>query len=289
MSRFFGMRNLIQLCLVLAGVTLWAVPAISKPIAGESKKLGKELVTAFAEFEKSGAPRAIGVRFTGKLFAGLPPEPNTTSRCFDLNGDGTHSVNECEGDTEVQLSFPKAVLDREDIPFGWAGMNWNPAGHPPPKVYGLPHFDFHFYMVPREEIAAQRPGKCGFFMHCDDFKRATVAVPAKYMPDVHKSVGAAVQKMGDHYINMSSREFENPPKKFTYTFIYGAYDGHITFYEPMVTVEHFMTKSNRCNGIKKPQAWERAGYYPTMYCIRYWAPDDQYSVTLERFVKRLAE
>ncbi len=256
---------------------------------GETKQLGREAVTAYAETKDDGAPAVIGVRFGGGFFAGLPAERNTTSRCFDANKDGKLVKEECEGDTEAQLSLPKGLIERKDVPFGWIGMNWNPAGHPPWPVYGLPHVDFHFYMVSQANIASQRAGSCGFFMHCGDFKRASKPVPVKYVHPDHVSVGATVQKMGDHLINTKAPEFAKPPVKFTHTFIYGADDGHITFFEPMVTVEFLLSKPKQCIDLKLPQAWERAGYYPTQYCIRYLAAKDEFTVSLEGFVKRKAE
>jgi hypothetical protein len=30
-------------------------------------------------------------------------------------------------------------------------INWMPEGHPSPMVYTVPHFDFHFYMIPNAE------------------------------------------------------------------------------------------------------------------------------------------
>jgi len=271
----------------IVAILAYVTPAAA--LDGEAKKLGREAVTAFAVVGTDEAPKSIGVRFPISLFAGLPTKRNTTSRCFDANQDGTLVTEECEGDTEVQLSLPTVMTERGDVPFGWIGMNWNPDGHPPWEVYGLPHFDFHFYMVSRADIDAHRAGPCGFFIHCDDFKRATKPVPQKYVHADHVSVGATVQKMGDHLIDTQAPEFRKPPIKFTHTFIFGADDGHITFYEPMITVEYLQSRPNHCIAIKQPQAWERAGHYPTKYCIRYLPVEDQYTVSLENFVKRKAE
>ena len=33
-------------------------------------------------------------------------------------------------------------------PYRFMMLDWNPQGHQPPGVYTVPHFDFHFYMVP---------------------------------------------------------------------------------------------------------------------------------------------
>ena len=35
-------------------------------------------------------------------------------------------------------------------------INWEAVGHPPPKVYDVPHFDFHFYLVKRAETMKVR-------------------------------------------------------------------------------------------------------------------------------------
>ena len=276
-----------RVCMIILAALIYAAPAAAQD--GEAKMLGRESVTAFTTIGAERLPSAIGVRFSRSLFAGLPTQRNTTSRCFDANGDGKMAKEECEGDTEVQLSLPNVLTERGDVPFGWIGMNWNPDGHPPWEVYGLPHFDFQFYMVSHADIDAHRAGPCGFFIHCEDFKRATKPIPQKYVHADHVSVGATVQKMGDHLIDTKAPEFRKPPVKFTHTFIFGADDGHITFYEPMITVEYLLSRPNNCIAIKQPQAWERAGYYPTNYCIRYLAAENQYTISLENFIKRKAE
>ena len=95
--------------------------------------------------------------------------------------------------------------------------------------------------------------------------------------------------MGNHLIDSTSPEFGKPPEKFTHTWIFGAYDGHITFYEPMITHEFFMNRPKECVPIKQPQAWEQAGYYPTYYCIRYLHNRDEYTVSLEGLIYRKGE
>ena len=151
-------------------------------LTGESQKLGGGSAHFYADLKEDGSPTAIGIAFDEASLEGLPKTRNTTGRCFDLNGDGKFNHDECEGDHETKLGPPHQLAGRRDIPFKWIGVNWNTEGHPPMKVYGLPHFDFHFYMVRKEEIGGIRTGRCGFFMNCDDFKRATKPVPPKYVP-----------------------------------------------------------------------------------------------------------
>ena len=211
-------------------------------------------------------------------------------RCFDLNGNGRiDGSSECEGDYEYVLAMPSVVADRRDIPIQWVGLNWNPAGHAPPDIYDLAHFDFHFYIDSEQSVRAIRTGPCGFFIDCDDFERATLPVPARYIDHRHVNVDAAVAAMGNHLIDTTSPEFGKPPRKFTHTWIFGAYDGRITFYEPMITHEFFMSRQNVCAPIKQPDAWQIAGYYPRRYCIRYHDGARKYTVSLEGLELREAE
>jgi hypothetical protein len=104
----------------------------------------------------------------------------------------------------------------------------------------------------------------------------------------HVDVGAAVPDMGNHLIDSKSPELVTAGRAFTHTFIFGAYDGQVTFYEPMITLAFLESRPDACVPIKQAQAWETEGYYPTTYCIRYLADDERYTVSLEDFVHRSA-
>ncbi|MGH7674095.1 MAG: hypothetical protein ACREMV_02390, partial [Gemmatimonadales bacterium] len=83
-----------------------------------------------------------------------------------------------------------------------------------------------------------------------------------------------------------SAEFNGKP--FTRTWIYGSYDGRVTFYEEMVALDYLKSKPDVCNPIKATPAVAAAGYYPTTSCLRYDARADVYTVSLEGFVRREA-
>ena len=266
-----------------------AAPA--KTMFGEAQKLGKGTVKTYAVVRDDDKVTAIGVVFKAGMLEGLPSEPNKTSRCYDLDKDGRIADHgECEGDYELRLSLPAALAKRNDIPFRWVGLNWNSHGHPP-KAWSVPHFDFHFYMVGKPEIDAIKVGPCPFFIDCEDKKRALMKVPAKYVHPDHVSVGATVSRMGDHLIDSKTPELARKnPKPFTHTMIFGAYGGHITFYEPMITRAFLLSRpANGCTRVKRPKAWERSGYYPTVYCIRHSKKHGTYTVSLEGMVYRSAE
>ena len=282
-----------RLLMAVAAVSTLAAAgwtAHAEPLFGQAKKLGNASVKSYAFTRGDGSPTAIGVVFKASALQGLPPESNRTSRCFDLDKNGRiNDHGECEGDYELRLSLPPALAGRKDVPFRWIAVNWNAHGHPP-KAWSVPHFDFHFYMVEPSTIDAIRVGPCPIFINCEDQKRALIKVPAKYVHPNHISVKATVGGMGDHLIDVMTPELApKNPKPFTHTWIYGAYDGHITFYEPMITLAHLRTRRSGCYPVKQPKAWERAGYYPTIYCIRYSDQHSSYTVSLERLVYRQAQ
>jgi hypothetical protein len=261
-------------------------------VYSEAKRLGDGFAQVYAELDGAGAPRVIGVSFDQGMLAGLPDMPNSWSRCFDKNGNGQIDPHgECNGDYELRFALPQELLQSGVTPFKWVSVNWNPMGHPhpAPPVWAVPHFDFHFYIMPADAVAQIRPGPCSELIDCDDFERAQIPVPAGFVHADHIDVGAAVPDMGNHLIDSQSPELVVAGREFTHTFIFGAYDGHVTFYEPMITLAYFETRPDLCVPIKQPTAWEAEGSYPTTYCIRHLADDERYTVSLENFVRRTAD
>jgi len=259
-------------------------------------KLGNGSASIYSKLDSEGKPVVIGIKFNQSMLEGLPTKINNTSRCFDRNGDGKFNMHnghsECIGDHERLLLMPKDLTKRSDIPFQWVGINWNPEGHPnpAPPPWAVPHFDFHFYIMSYEGTRNIRPGTCGEMIDCEDFKKATKPVPARYIHPNHINVNAAVPQMGNHLIDVTTPELsKTSPTPFTHTFIYGAYDAQIIFYEPMITLEYFKSSPNMCKPLHLPKAWKISGYYPIEYCVRYLKNSGEYTVSLENFVYRDAE
>ncbi|HSC96841.1 MAG TPA: hypothetical protein VLC73_17935 [Burkholderiales bacterium] len=255
---------------------------------GANSKVGGGTVSSFAEFAKEGAPKAIGIVFQAGALDGLPAAPSDGHHCFDRDKDGKIDLaKECFSTHEWVIPLPSEAARRSDIPFKWVGLNWNPHGHIPPGVYDLPHFDVHFYIEPIEKIFAIGSGPCGpEFVNCDQFKIATRPLPANYMHSDYRNVDAVAPAMGNHLIDPTGPEFNK--KKFTRTFIFGGYDGRLTFYEEMVTREYMMSQPDACFAIKSPPAVAAKGYYPTQSCIRFLPQSKEYTVSLEGFALREA-
>lgn len=206
-------------------------------------------------------PQQIGVEFPLSAFTGLP----TTG----------------EEETFI-IDFPNAV---RDTPFQYMMLGWNPHGHPP-NYFQVPHFDFHFYIQDLDEVMAIDPGPCNG-LACDDFAKAIEPVPPQFMPQNYLNVGSVVPYMGNHLVDVTDPVFYGGP--FTKTFLYGAYEGKITFYEPMITrayLEEKPTSETGCTVMKLPPAYAVSGYYPTRQCTVYDQATGNMRVTLDQFVWR---
>jgi len=218
--------------------------------SGATRALGNGTVASFVTLDASGAPTQIGFRVTRSALTNLPAT-----------------------DTEIDVPLPAAA---SATAFQDLAIDWNPQGHPPPGIYDVPHFDFHFYMVDAATRATISP---------NDPNALTTPpsdqIPTGYVPLVPQ----VVPDMGVHWIDPKSPEFNGQP--FTSTFIYGFYDAKMTFIEPMVTTAFLQTNPQFSKAIALPQTYPYAGkYYPTSYSVSYDASSDAYVVALTGLTKR---
>ncbi len=240
---------LLGLALIAAG----CVASKSGTFVGETKPLGNGMVRSWVTLDNDGKPLAIGVTFTEAALSGLPATLPTT---------------------EYQLALPKQA---SDMPFKYIVVNWNPKGHVPPGVYDAPHFDFHFYMIsPEVRYAITATG--------DDLVKVEKKPAQEFIPAGYVPAPGGEPRMGAHWIDPASPEFNN--QSFTKTFIYGFYDGNMSFLEPMVTVAYLGTKPNFSGDIKLPEKYLTSAYYPTRYSVKYDAASKEYTVALEGMMLR---
>ena len=263
-----------------------ADPVGTEEVLGSVIELGRGSVTSFARFAPDGTPRTIGVSFGRGSLEDLPEAHSDGHRCFDADGDGSMDPSaECSAWHERTLPLPGKVSRRGDIPFNWVLLNWNNHGHIPPGVWDVPHFDVHFYMEPIENIFALERGPCGpEFLRCDQFEIATRPMPSDYMHEDFINVDAAAPAMGNHLIDPTAPEFHGQP--FMRSWIYGAYDGRLIFYEEMLALEYMRTFPTTCHPIKRVPAVAVEGFYPTRSCTRVHEETGTFEVSLDRFEYR---
>lgn len=161
--------------------------------------------------------------------------------------------------------------------FNHAELDWNPHGHEPVGVYDKPHFDFHFYNVSLDYVDAIPPYEV-------DPSKFNNYPNLDYLPVNYFNPGGGVPKMGCHWVDVTSAEFT--PQGFGQTFIFGTYDGKVTFWEPMVTKAFFEAHAQFKRSIPQPKKFATSGYYPTT--LELLKTDAGYWVILEDFEYREA-
>ena len=223
---------------------------------GAAVNLGQGVARTYVVSE-GGTPTEIGIALSAAALEGLPaPTGPMDSHSFLLPlpaGQGT----------DVQL----------------VELNWNPAGHPPPMVYTVPHFDFHFYTVSLAERNAILPTDPGFAAKAANLPAASLQPPGYVPPAMNGSI-EAVPMMGVHWVDPTGPEFTGSP--FTSTFIYGSWDGHFTFLEPMVTLDFLKTQPTLEKPIPVPAHFETDGYRPAAYRVSYDAKAGEYRIGLTK-------
>lgn len=225
---------------------------------GESKPLGEGQVRSWVTLDAGGNPTAIGLTFNEKALNGLPQE----------------MPKGVEG-MEISLALPK---EASATAFKHIAMYWNPQGHPPEKVYDVPHFDFHFYMITEQQ-------RNGITVQGDDVARSQKQPAAEFVPESYIYVpNSAIPRMGAHWVNPLAQELHG--QAFTKTFLYGSYDGQLIFAEPMITKAFLEEKTNVTESIKLPAKYARSAYYPTKYSVRYDPITKEYTIALEGMTLR---
>jgi len=193
----------------------------------------------WVQISKDGAPKQLAVVLTDDALSSVPV------------GDENHGGHDHSSSNSWTIKLHQFA---SSTAFDHVGLGWNPMGHEPEMIYGVPHFDFHFYMMTPQQVAAIPP----YEVDSSKFKNWPAA---EYFPANYINPGGGVPQMGAHWIDVTSPELNGQP--FTQTFIYGSYDGKVNFYEPMITLEFLKNTSNFQRDIPQPAKVQKAAYYPT--------------------------
>lgn len=236
----------------IAAITVLAIgckesttePSKAGTVYGPEVTLGKGTARSYAILDDQGKPTEIGVALSDSSLSGL-------------SDDGGHSH---DPSNFTMLTLPANL---PSMPFNHISLDWNPVGHEPPGIYDLPHFDFHFYMISPAERDAITPTDSQFVT------KGTTLPAAEYIPQgyILPPGSTPVPQMGNHLLDPTSPELNG--QVFTKTFIYGMYDARIIFVEPMITRAYILSKPNSTESLKLPAKYQKSGYYPTTYSVKY--------------------
>jgi hypothetical protein len=227
---------------------------------GPQMQIGNGHMRSWINITHGGKPLAIGLEMTDGALSNLPED----------------AADHMAATWHVPLHQKAHAV----TPFDHLMINWNVNGHEPPPIYGLPHFDFHFYKVSMEEV-----------MNTTDPAKFAILPPADYMPPMYFNPGGGVPMMGAHWIDLLSPEVQPPGSPnwaaFTHTFIYGSYDGKVTFVEPMITRAFLNSGATVQKLYRQPSMFSPAGTnYPTRYNIWKDSKTNRHYVALDEMVMR---
>jgi hypothetical protein len=232
---------------------------------GPSASFAQGSARTWVRTDAQGDPAAIGIAMTEGALDGLP----TT-----VSGPSPTALM-------VTLALPAAAAGTG---FDHVELGWNPNGHEPTPIYGVPHFDMHFYTVSTAAQMAILPSDPQFAAKAANLP-ASAFVPARYVPPPAPVAANAVPQMGVHWTDVQSPELNGQP--FTTTFIYGSWDGRFIFLEPMLTRAWLLTHPNVTQDVPQPARWAQAGAFPTTYSVSYDAAAREYRITLGGLTKRV--
>lgn len=208
---------------------------------------------------------------TAKSFVKLDDNGNPVSVGIVLSEQALQSLDTMMSETMIQMPSQASATNLNHV-----SIDWNPSGHEPIQIYGLPHFDFHFYMVDmafRNAITA---------VGSDTLKTNKQPGTGYLAPDYVLPPGG-VPMMGNHAVDMTAPEFNGVT--FTQTFIYGYYDANMIFYEPMISRQFLLSKTAVSKTLKVPAKYPKTGYYPTTFDLKFDTTTNEYILTLGGMVK----
>ncbi|CAN5169523.1 DUF5602 domain-containing protein [soil metagenome] len=221
-------------------------------VTGLSQTFGNGTAQAFLNLDAQGEPTSLGATLSESVLSSLPTSA-----------------------TVVILALP---AEAADTPFNFVRVSFSPAGHPPPGIFDKPHFDFHFFLITEQEVAAIGPADPNFAQKGAQTPEQAF-IPPDYVPDP-----IAIPGHGTHWTDPTSPEFQGQP--FTATFLYGFYEGRVIHLEPMVTSAFLLTQPNFSPPIKLPASFAEPGLYPTSYSVKFDATGGEYVISLDDLMSR---
>ena len=282
---------------------LWAAN-----LAGANGPFGATRATAQAGCA-AGGPTEWGRQMDAYAAAGAYPavQSNVDDRvstvlieipAITFTGEGRSStlpVGPCQYIYRYQYSEIEAPPDGSR-PFAYVEVDWNTEGEPrgPNGTFVSPHFDFHFYLLPRDEIeqltCVSSNGKTcdGLLTHHAQMQPFLnlpdpALVPDQYRPDIDSSIPAMGLHLLDMTIDYTVENVNHYP-----TLIYGTFDGEIVFAEASVTLytlqDAVAAPDHRIVfPFRQPPAFGREIDWPTEFVIEHLPASGGFRVGFEGF------
>jgi hypothetical protein len=159
--------------------------------------------------------------------------------------------------------------------FDHLGVNWEAHGHPP-ATFLTPHFDFHFYTVAPDRVAA---------IDCADARKPD-QLPSRYslpditIPGMGTLVGLCVPQMGMHGVPTQELSDTNP---FGASMLVGYYQQQLVFLEPMISQAKLTEAKSFAMEVPSLPGTGSALRWPTRFEATYDAKAKSYSFVFSGF------
>ncbi|NNU81669.1 hypothetical protein HMH01_14610 [Halovulum dunhuangense] len=237
-----------------ASVGLTSAVAAEEIVRGAEVAFGAGTAHSWALLDSQNRPQEIGVSMSADAVATL----------------GNDMIF-------VTLPLPERAIEAG---YGHVSLDWMPHGHHPDGLFGVPHFDVHFYFTSEADRLAIDPADPAYMTRAANYPDR-IFMPADYAPPPQPD---PVPAMGEHWLDTTHPIFSGAP--FDHVFIYGSWDGAVTFVEPMVSLDVIASRQPITAEVKQPEAVARTGWYPTRYTISYDPKTDTHDVALGGLVLR---
>ena len=250
-----------------------------------------------------------GLVFVVTAFTGCGtevPTEESAGQCSDAYGAEvcTWAVVQANSVIEVGATIPMASIENApaEAPMTWPPtmtasaylpesateqnglshltMYWEPMGHTP-MTFLVPHFDFHFYLIPPSERLE---------IDCNDLSKPSALAQGYSLPDeqlpeelvaltgVETLIGVCVPEMGMHSLVTVEMQSEDP---FDGTMVIGYYQGEPIFVEPMISRSKLQERTSF--DLAVPTIPGLAGEQPTVFRAEYDGDQDSYRFTFSEF------
>ena len=155
-----------------------------------------------------------------------------------------------------------------------------PHGHAPGDLFGVPHFDVHFYMTTEAERLAIDPSDPLFMKKAANRPSADL-MPPNFVPPPELD---PIPAMGEHWIDVTDPVFAGQP--FEAVLIYGAWDGEVIFVEPMVTRDLLLSRRDFGGELSQPERVAEAASLPSSWSVSFDAETGVHLVSIDDLVAR---
>jgi len=109
---------------------------------------------------------------------------------------------------DAHLEFTSDDVDVDTHQFTFMGFHFNPQGHPPPGIYDVPHFDFHFYMMEESDVEEIETGPATYSILDARIPEDCVRLPVLDTDnDGEPDTPLVEEEMGENLVDPTSPEF----------------------------------------------------------------------------------